>query len=219
MVNYSGNVWALLMKRTVTADRRTLLDEIDRYLRAEYGVACLGSLGFENAYALAMRREDARKYRISSIGDLARHAPRWRIAGDLQIFSRPEWRRVRAKYKLKFARTLPMDPTLMYPAIDRGSVEVICAYTSDGRIKSSDLVLLEDPEQAFPPYDAILLVSPKAAGRPNLLAALRPLVGAIDVEQMRRANGRVDVERRRPRQAGRELLEQLRAARTKAGAP
>jgi osmoprotectant transport system permease protein len=208
-VNYTGNVWSTLMKRRDVADRATTLDETSRYLRERYGVVCLGALGFQNAYALAMRRDKAERYGIRTVADLAAHSPRWKIAGDLQFFGRREWAEVREKYGLKFRQTRPMDPTLMYEAVSQGSVDVVSAYTSDGRITAFDLVVLEDPKRAFPPYDAILLVSQKAAGRPDLIEALRPLVGAIPVGEMRKANRRVDVERQTVRRAAGELLNRV----------
>jgi hypothetical protein len=168
-------------------------------------VVCLGPLGFENAYALAMRARPAELYGIRTVADLAAHAPRWKIAGDLQFFGRREWAEVREKYGLAFRQTRPMDPTLMYEAVSQGSVDVVSAYTSDGRITAFDLVVLEDPRRAFPPYDAVLLVSAKAAARPDLVEALRPLVGAIPVEEMRKANRRVDVEHQTVHRAAREL--------------
>ena len=67
---------------------------------------------------------------------------------------------------------------------------MISAYTSDGRIDEFRLQVLDDPRQAIPPYDAILLVSPKRAGDAAFLEALRPLVDAIGVETMRQANRR-----------------------------
>ncbi len=213
MVNYSGNIWALLMKRTDSADRRTVLEEIDRFLRAEYGVTCLGSLGFENAYALAMRRGEAARLGVRGVDDLARHAPRLRIASDNQFFSRPEWFRVRDAYGLHFREQVPMDPTLMYGAVADGQVDVITAYTSDGRIKAYDLVLLDDPKQIFPPYDAVLLVSERGARRPGLMAALRPLVGRVPLAAMQDANFRVDVERWPARRAAAELLRRIEDGR------
>jgi osmoprotectant transport system permease protein len=205
MVNYSGNVWALLMKRSDPADRRTVLDEVNRYLRAEHGIVCLGSLGFENAYALAMRRDEAERLGIRTVNDLSRHAPQLRIASDNQFFSRPEWFRVRDAYRLQFREQVPMDPTLMYGAVAGGQVDVITAYTSDGRIKAYHLVLLDDSKQIFPPYDAVLLVSGRAARRPGFVAALKPLVGRIPLEAMQDANYQVDVEHWPARRAGEEL--------------
>jgi osmoprotectant transport system permease protein len=205
-VNYSGNVWATLMKRRDVADRATTFEESCHFLQEHYGIECLGSLGFENAYALAMRRSVAERLGIHTIDDLTRHAPKLVIAGDLQFFERSEWTRLQKVYRLKFNRIRPMDPTLMYAAVSEGAADVICAYSSDGRILDKDLVLLEDRKQAFPPYDAMLLLSPRAGADPKLKAALKSLVQAIDSDTMRRANLRVDVEGRLPKDAARELL-------------
>jgi osmoprotectant transport system permease protein len=217
LVDYTGNVWATLMKRSDFADRATTLAEVEGYLRREHGIVCLGPLGFEDAYALAVTRADAERHGLRTVDDLARHARRLReqggrlrVGGDVQVFHRPEWRRVKDAYGLgdEDVETVDMDPTLMYSAVGR-SVNAITAYTSDGRIKAYDLVLLEDSRHAFPPYDAVLLLSPQAAARPGLAEALRPLLGAIDVEAMREANRRVDLDRQRPARAAAELLERL----------
>ncbi len=66
------------------------------------------------------------------------------------------------------------------------------ACTSDGRIAADDLVFLGDPEGALPSYDAIILLSPETGADPDIVAALQPLVGPIDVEAMRAANLSVD---------------------------
>jgi osmoprotectant transport system permease protein len=207
-VDYSGNIWAVVMKRTDSADRQTVLREIAAYLRDHHGVTCLGSLGFEDAYAFAMRRQHAEELGIRTVADLGRHGRTWKIGGDNQFFGRPEWGHVRETYGLK-ADKVPMDPTLMYQAVAGGAVDVITAYTSDGRIKAYDLVILDDPQQAFPPYDAVVLVSEKAAAKPGFVEALRPLIEAIDVDAMREANYRVDVDGQTRRRAAEELLERI----------
>jgi osmoprotectant transport system permease protein len=101
-----------------------------------------------------------------------------------------------------------MQAEFMYPAAAAGEVDVISAYTSDGRIARFALQVLDDPRQAIPPYDAILLVSPKRANDRAFLEALRPLVGAIDVEAMREANRRVS-DGASPQEAARWLAEKI----------
>jgi osmoprotectant transport system permease protein len=209
-VNYTGNVWATLMKRKDVQDPQATFAEASQFLQEKYGIVCLGRLGFENAYALAMARTRAARFGIRTIDDLRRHAPHFSIAGDMQFFERSEWPRLCSVYGLTFRQTRAMDPTLMYNAVAEGAVDVICAYSSDGRILEKDLVILEDPRQAFPPYDAVLLLSAKAAGDPALRRALEPLVGAIDMETMRRANLQVDVGGQPPRRAARTLLSTIR---------
>jgi osmoprotectant transport system permease protein len=82
-----------------------------------------------------------------------------------------------------------MQPEFMYPAAGH-EVDVISAYTSDGRIALHNLMVLDDPHRVIPPYDAILMISPKRANDPTLIAALRPLIEAIDVNMMREASAR-----------------------------
>ena len=83
-----------------------------------------------------------------------------------------------------------MQPEFMYGAVASGQVDVISAYTSDGRIALHNLAVLDDPRRVIPPYDAILLISPKRANDAALIAALRPLIDAIDVDMMRQASAR-----------------------------
>ena len=83
----------------------------------------------------------------------------------------------------------------MYAAVDGGDVDVITAFSTDGRIPAFDLVLLEDPREAIPPYDAVLLLAPGTAERrPALTRALEALTDRISDEAMRGANRRVDVD-------------------------
>jgi osmoprotectant transport system permease protein len=187
-VDYSGTVWANQMGRKDVRPRGEVLAEVGRWLKQTHGIAMPGGLGFENAYALALSRTRAEALGVRSIGDLARHAPALSAAGDYEFFGRPEWAAIRDAYGLAFREQRQMQPEFMYPAAAAGEVDVISAYTSDGRIARYDLRVLEDPKQAIPPYDAILLVAPRRAGDERLLAALRPLVGAIDVDTMRAAN-------------------------------
>jgi osmoprotectant transport system permease protein len=95
-----------------------------------------------------------------------------------------------------------MDPSLLYPAIASRQVDVITAYSSDGRIDALGLTVLEDDRKAIPPYDAVVLASPRLAREaPDVLEALRTLEGAIDVTAMRALNRRVDELGESPTQA------------------
>jgi osmoprotectant transport system permease protein len=211
-VEYTGNIWTLEMKQK-PADRETVLNGVRDYL-AGHGIISLGPLGFENAYALAMTRQKANEMNVHSLADLTDHAHQLRVGGDNQIFLRDEWRDLCKEYHLKFARQVPMDPTFMYGAVADGkAVDIITAYTSDGRIKTFDLTILpeDDTRRVFPPYDAVLLVSEKAARRPGFVEALRPLLGAINLDAMRAANERADVGGILPRQVGVDMLDALGA--------
>jgi osmoprotectant transport system permease protein len=191
-VDYTGTVWADDMKRSDLPGRRAVLDQMCRRLRQTRGIRCVGPLGFENAYAFAMRRDRADALGIRSLADLSRFAPELKIGGDYEIFSRPEWRAVRRAYGLRFAVERQYQANFLYRAVVSGDIDVISAFSSDGRIGQYRLKLLSDPKAALPPYDAVLLVSKVYASDAALFAALKPLVGAINLGEMQRANLMVD---------------------------
>jgi osmoprotectant transport system permease protein len=119
-------------------------------------------------------------------------APSLKLGSDLEFTSRPEWASVQSTYGLKFAETRQFQPTFMYRALQTGDVDVISAFSSDGRIAAGHLTVLTDPRGALPPYDAVILISPQRAGDGRLIGALKPLLGRIDADAMRRANLLVD---------------------------
>jgi osmoprotectant transport system permease protein len=219
-VNYTGNIWAVLMKEKEPAERQRLYEKVTSFLRERYGVICLGKLGFENAYALVMRRDRAQEllgthkktWTVSRLAEQSRRRP-ISVACDLQFLRRMEWRQLRDLYDLRFKARHEGDPTLMYEKVCAGDVDVIVAYTSDGRIAKNDLELLIDDRRVLPSYDAILLVSAQAAAKPGFIEALEPLVrdgGAISDVIMQEANRQVDVDGKSPRRVGLELLKPSR---------
>jgi len=191
-VDYSGTIWANAMGRADNPGREAILEGVTVWLQRSYGITVLGGLGFENAYALAMERERATQLRISDITGLARIAPRLVIGGDYEFFARPEWSALQGAYGLQFRDERQYQSTFMYRALADGDVDVISAFSSDGRIAANDLVVLDDPRGAIPPYDALVLIAPSRANDRDLRLALEPLIGAIDIDAMRTANEMVD---------------------------
>jgi osmoprotectant transport system permease protein len=186
-VDYSGTLWANQFHHTDVRPRAELLAELKTTL-GQQNVTMLGELGFENAYALVMPRKRAESLGIHTIADLASYAATMSIAGDYEFFSRPEWAGLQKAYGLSFRAQRQMQPDFMYAAVASGEVDVIAGYTSDGLIAKYDLVVLDDSRHAIPPYDAIVLLSPKRADDQALRAALTPLLGRIDIATMREAN-------------------------------
>ena len=210
-VDYSGTLWTNVLKRTDNPPRQVLLSKLTKALKARDGVVVLGPLGFENAYVLAMRRARAQALGIRTIADLAAHAPQLTLGSDLEFLSRPEWAALKSAYGLNFKAEKRYQPTFMYKAVMGGEADVISAFSSDGRIAADDLVVLADPKQAIPPYDAVILLSPNRAADAKFVAALRPLIGAIPVETMRQANLSVDrdQDKQTPAQAAQALAKTI----------
>jgi len=207
-VDYTGTLWTTVLNRSgPNPPREAMLAELRAALREQYGIEVAAALGFENAYALAMRAASARELGITRVAELARVAPQLELGTDYEFLARPEWQALAASYGLSFRATRSMDPSLMYQALARGQVDVISAFSSDGRIAALDLVVLREERGVIPPYDAVVLVGPRLAReRPEILEALRRLEGTIDADAMRRLNGLVDQAGSSPRAVAREWL-------------
>jgi osmoprotectant transport system permease protein len=148
----------------------------------ELGMAIGGPLGFEDTYAIGMRRAEAARLGIRSLSALATH-------GDLEIGltnefmrRRDGWPRLREVYGFSDARVRGMEHALAYRALRAGEIAATDLYSTDAEIKAGDLEVLEDDRRAFPPYDAVLLRRgdlPSAAIR-----ALSRLEGGISAPEM-----------------------------------
>ena len=103
------------------------------------------------------------------------------MAGDYEFFSRPEWTALVDAYGLRFRDRRSMDASLMYGAVASAQVDVISAFSTDGRIAALGLTVLTDDRHVIPPYDAVLLASPRLAREAHASAAARPILMRISV--------------------------------------
>lgn len=211
-VDYSGTLWTNQMQRTDSQPKAAMLDTIAQWTSATSGVKMLGALGFENTYAFAVRPEDAREKSLRTLDDLARVSSDFTFGTDVEFLERPEWQMVQAAYLLRFKDARSFNPTFMYPALASGEVDVISAFSSDGRIAANNFVVLEDRRGAVPSYEAIVLLAPDRASEDRFVKALSPLIGAITVANMREANYMVDRKenKKTPAQAARWLNDKLK---------
>jgi osmoprotectant transport system permease protein len=206
-VDYTGTLFTNIMKRKERISRQEMLGVITRFLADEHGAVVAASIGFQNTYALAMRRAHAAALGITRISQLRAHAGRLEIGGDYEFFQRPEWAAVEDEYQLEFRVERSMDPALMYQAVSQEEVDVISAYSTDGRIAAFDLVLLEDDLSVIPPYDTIIIANRRLQSQhPEVLQALTAFDHLIDEPTMQRLNLAVDRDGRSPGEVARTFL-------------
>ncbi len=210
-IDYSGTLWSTILKRGgASPGRHQVLAEVGQVLQQTYGIRLIARLGFENAYALAMRRGQAQRLGIKCVSDLVAHAGRLSIGTDYEFLERPEWKAIARVYGLGFAQQRPMDPSLMYEAVKQGAVDVISAFTTDARILAFDLVLLEDDRNAIPPYDAVVLAGPRFwRAEPTSARAVELLEGSIDDATMREMNRAVDEKHEPPPRVASAFLKRI----------
>ena len=193
-LEYSGTVWANVMGKSVNPGRIAVLEQVTDYIQETDDLVNIGSMGFKNLYGFAMTKARAIELGVTSIDDLVPIAGQLIGGGDLEFFGRPEWASVRDTYSIDFAEKLTFDTTLMYSAVSNGQVDVIAAYSTDGRLAAYDLIMLTDPRNALLPYDGFLIASTAAANNKKFVSTLQALVGKITDDTMREANKIVDVD-------------------------
>lgn len=179
------------------ADPRHVYTHVAGAFDSRYGVRWLPPLGFQNTFALAVRRDTAARYRLRSVSDLAREGTNLTAGLTPDFIGRPDGLEglVRAYGEGVRPKTIkPLLPALKYEALVSGAVDVIDGYSTDGLIERHRLIVLEDDLNFFPPYEAAAVLGPKAASRDDVVAALTLLSGRISEETMRTLNRRVEVD-------------------------
>lgn len=205
---YTGTALTAILHRPVVTDPDEAFRTVETAYRRRFGIEWLQPFGFENAYAITVRAEQAQKQGWETVSDLVGDAADLRAAFTSEFMEREDgYPAIREAYGLEFASVRDMDPGLMYDAINRGEIDVISAFATDGRIAAYDLKTLRDDRNALPPYDAAPLVRIETLERfPELRPALDPLTGLLDAETMRRLNYEVDGKGRSPAEVAREFL-------------
>ena len=189
---YSGTIMREILAAHNIRDPR-LLDSV----LAEYGVACSAPLGFNNTYALGVRRDRAAELGLSSISDLEDH-PKLALGFSNEFMDRGDgWPGLRAAYDLPQDDVRGLDHDLAYRGLADGSIDVIDVYSTDAEIRYYDLVTLADDRAYFPEYQAVWLYRRDLEQRfPAAINALRQFEGAITAETMITMNAAVKIDRR-----------------------
>jgi osmoprotectant transport system permease protein len=181
---------------------------VSREYRRLFGLRWLGSFGFNNTYAFAVREEDAKKYGWKNVSDLKGRAASLTAGITSEFYERPDgYPGFRRMYGIEFGKVKSLDPALMYEAVKEGQVDVISAFSTDSRIPDYGLVILKDDKSFFPPYYAAPVVREEVIGTfPEIGDALEPLAGMLDERTMQWLNFEVDRKKRPVREVVEEFL-------------
>jgi osmoprotectant transport system permease protein len=207
-IEYTGTILTTFLKQPPENDPDRVFKMVQTSLARE-GITTLPPLGFENNFAILMRRKQAESLGIRKISDLSRYANSLRAGFGPEFMNRPDGYPGLVKaYGLKLAVSpREMDRNLLYQAVASESLDVAAGDSTDGRVASMDLVQLEDDRRYFPPYEAVMLVRSETLERfPGLREALERLSHRIDAPTMRRLNNEVDGKKRDPAVVAREFL-------------
>jgi osmoprotectant transport system permease protein len=208
---YTGTGWAVILKETGrSTDPLRTWSEVERLTRERTDARWLAPFGFENTYAIAMDEERAAELGIATLSDLAREGGALRAGLSLEFLEREDgWPGLAAAYGLELAEVRGMEHGLAYGAVASGEIDLLDAYSTDGRLAGAGLRLLEDDRRFFPPYHAAPLVRARVLEEhPALRPLLERLAWRLDEARMTALNHAVEVEGRAFRDVARELLEE-----------
>lgn len=168
------------------------------------------SYGFADTYALTVTKKLAEEENLKTVSDLKS------ISGQLKLGVDNSWLNRKGDgydgfinaYGFEFGKAFPMQIGLVYQAVKNGKMDVVLAYSTDGRLKAFDLQTLEDDQHFFPPYDCSPVIREDVLDEhPELDGIIDRLVGKIDNETMTELNYETDVLKKEPATVAKEFLE------------
>ena len=182
---YTGTIVQEILKRSEPIQFGSVSDELRKM-----GIGMTKPLGFNNTYALVMRRDRANALGIRAVSDLQKH-PELKFGFTHEFLDRQDgWRSMAAVYRLGSQNVIGIDHALGYDALRNGQIDVKDAYSTDAKIAQYDLAVLEDDQKFFPRYDAVFLY--RISLDEKAVAALRGLEGKIDEATMTRLNAEAE---------------------------
>ena len=209
-VEYSGTALTAIFNQPPATDSDTVFRAIrDRY--AAIGVTALPRLGFNNTFAILVRRADAERHGLKTIGDLNK-VREWRAGFGYEFLERPDgFKGLVAAYGLQFAnQPRVMDLNLIYRAVASNEIDVTAGDATSGLIDALDLAILEDDRHYFPVYDAVPVArAAMLLQHPEVADVLRRLQGRISAAEMQRMNYAVDGGRQDPAEVVRAFLDTI----------
>ncbi|QDP39926.1 ABC transporter substrate-binding protein [Radiobacillus deserti] len=186
----------------------SILKRVREGYEETYNSTWLKPLGFENNYTLAYT-EDA-DFEAETYSDIAALSNNLSFGAPHAFYERKGdgYEAFKEAYGFEFSQTESFDPNVMYQALINGEIDVIPAFTTDGRIERNNLQTTEDDKGFFPKYDAAIVIRQEILDSyPGLEETLNGLAGQISEEEMQAMNAKVDIDGAKYEEVAREFLQ------------
>jgi len=206
---YTGTGLTAILQQDIITDQDEAFTFVSNNYLETYQLTWLQPFGFNNTYALTIRGNDARQQGWTTISDISAAGPALNAGFTAEFIERADgYPGLKKQYGIAFKSVKDMDPSLMYRAIAEREVDVICAFSTDGRINAYDLLPLEDDKHFFPPYQAAPVVRAEALKRyPEIKKVLQLLAGTINNRVMQQLNYDVDEKKESPELVAKKFLQ------------
>lgn len=208
--DYTGTLYTAMLGLSGETDPEIVKDIVKEKIESDYPLTLLEPLGFNNTYTLSVDKEVAAKYNLTKISDLVTAGPELKLGATMEFLEREDGMvGVKKVYGISFKEEVGLDPGIRYTAISNGEVDLIDAFSTDGKIKEYELVILEDDKNFFPPYYVLNVINNASFEKfPEAVEALRLLEGIISEEMMQNMNYLVDEEGLPERKVAEDFLKE-----------
>ena len=194
---FSGTAYTALLNESGLKDPDEVHKLVKDRLKAENNLDYLNPLGYNNTYTLAVRAETAEKYNLKTFSDIANISDELIIGATMEFLEREDGMLGLKKIYpgMEFKEEKALDGGLRYTAMRDKKIDVTDAFSTDGKLITHKLVILEDDKKFFPPYYvAPLLNGEFAEAHPDIVEVLGRLSGQINETEMQNMNYRADEE-------------------------
>jgi len=205
---YTGTGWLFVLKKDLIKDPAKLYEAVKKEYSAKYAIKWLGLYGFNDTYALAIKKSVADKLNINTYSDLASKSDSLKFGAEPDFYEREDgYKGLQKEYGFKFKEKREMDIGLKYEAINSDNVDVINAFSTDALLKKYDLKVIKDEKNFFPSYFATTLIREETLKKyPELEKVLNKLEGKINDDEMTQMNYLVEKEKKDPKDVAMEFL-------------
>lgn len=196
---YTGTGYITILKKEGDVpSSQEVYDTVKKEFNESYGVTWMKPLGFNNTYTLAVKKEIADQYNLVTFSDLAPMSDKFIFGPTAEFVERPDgYPGLSTVYNFNFSNIKTLDAGLRYNAIAQNQVQVIDAFSTDGKLQELDLVILKDDKNYFPPYYAVPLVNNDTLEKfTEIEPLLNKLENILNDEEMQKLNYEVDVEKK-----------------------
>ncbi|UTH14312.1 ABC transporter permease/substrate-binding protein [Macrococcus equipercicus] len=210
-LEFTGTVLGELTKEQPTGTtEQEVFKQAKTSIDKKYGMALLAPMKYNNTYALAVKKEYAEQHGLKTISDLAKVKNDIKAGFTLEFNDREDgYKGIQKKYGIQLKNVKTMEPKIRYQAVQNGSIDVIDAYSTDAELRKYGMVVLQDDQQLFPPYQgAPLFMNQTIKDHPEVKTALNTLAGKITDEEMQQMNYDVAYGGKKAEDVARQYLKQ-----------
>lgn len=197
-----------LKEPPISTDRKEVYHQAKEGMKEKFDLALLKPMNYNNTYALAVPKKLAQQYNLKTISDLKAVENSMKTGFTGEFTDREDgYKGIQKKYNLELGNVVTMAPKLRYNAVKKGDITVVDAYSTDSELREYNLVVLEDDQHLFPPYQgAPLLREETLKEHPELRDTLNKLGGKINDNEMREMNYKVNVKGEKASTVAKEYL-------------